>query len=40
MCDWDKVFGNPKSTFKINHIILKIKIYTNEHTILHEWTNW
>ena len=25
MCDWDKVFSNPKSTFIINAIILNTK---------------
>ena len=31
MCDWDKVFGNPKSSFMINAIIYNTKkvIYMN-----------
>ena len=34
MCDWDKVFGNPKSSFIINPIILNTKkvIYMNRQT--------
>ena len=34
MCDWDKVFGNPKSSFIINAIILNTKkvIYMNIQT--------
>ena len=34
MCDWDKVFGNPKSSFIINAIILNTKkvIYMNRQT--------
>ena len=33
-CDWDKVFGNPKSSFIINAIILNTKkvIYMNRQT--------
>ena len=33
MCDWDKVFGNPKSSFIINAVILTAKIlYMNKQT--------
>ena len=34
MCDWDKVFGNPKSSFIINAIISNTKkvIYMNRVT--------
>ena len=33
MCDWDKVFGNPKSSLIVNVIILNTKkvIYMNRH---------
>ena len=30
MCDWDKVYGNPKSSFIINAIILNTKSNTHE----------
>ena len=33
MCDWDKVFGKPKSSFIINAVILTAKVlYMNKQT--------